>query len=213
MDIKLRLIFMAIMSFYVQAGQGPDLYFPSFEEDEVYILENTYLNITFWLNTSSSEGPSKVYRLEIETKRSDGTYEYDGRLVSRNNKCLITYEHAVHCTSDQGPAELYKIVNRSHEEITFRWSWTDVEQQIMKTRQRTVKLKILCKQDVTPLKENCNEKRQGLNKEQWATVLLAETIICVSIFSLTLAILKSGIWKVSADAASLQLPDRSDTTA
>ncbi|XP_025100402.1 uncharacterized protein LOC112567787 [Pomacea canaliculata] len=122
----------------------PDLYFYSLKTDTVCISENANISLTFWLNTSLCEDIASYYRLEIQTLKSDGTSEFDGRLAHRNNRCLITYKNTVHCISGTGPAVLYKTLNSSDQEIVWRWSWTDNASRKMENRQRTLKLNASC---------------------------------------------------------------------
>lgn len=130
-------------------GQVPQLWFQHPSSKTLYIAENEFVNLTFWLNTSECKNPSGDYRMEVEIRRIDGSKEYDGKVALRNNLCSVTYENLVRCTGDRGPAELFRKVNRSHAEIAVIVRWKDEVSGRLKYKEWTVKLNVSYPQTAT----------------------------------------------------------------
>lgn len=105
----------------------------SLKGDTVSFPENNYVSYIFWLDTSACKQSQAIYRLEVQTKTKDGTYEYDGRVIQWNNTCIVTYEKSVRCLSKNGPAELYRKLNQTHVEIEWTVSWKEVDSGSLRT--------------------------------------------------------------------------------
>ncbi|XP_025099961.1 uncharacterized protein LOC112567482 [Pomacea canaliculata] len=146
MDMKIFLLMSVVLNtLYIQPSscQGPQLYFNSFKEDAAWVVENSNLSLSFWIDVSSCKDPDALFRLEVQTRRSDGKYDDDGRVVRLENKCEVTFKNSVQCISDDGPAELNKKVNSSHTEVIWTMSWKDEDSKTIHTRQSKLKLHVL----------------------------------------------------------------------
>lgn len=125
---------------------GGELEFFFFDENTGFINENDFVNISFWINTSECEEPNEEYYiLESQTKTNKGRLEYDGRIVLWNKSCTVILEESIRCTTETGPAELYRKVNRSHTEIEFLWSWKEYKTKQLRSEKKPLKLNVSCK--------------------------------------------------------------------
>ncbi|XP_025102747.1 uncharacterized protein LOC112569229 [Pomacea canaliculata] len=144
MAFKARFVAFAVVYLFALpfCCQGQELYFNSFEGDTVCVSENSYLKLSFWFNVSDCT-ETITYRLSVKTKTLNG-YEYDGRVLRENEKCVMKYNNSLRCVADDGPAELYKKINRSHVETTFEWSWKNCSSQKLEKSTRILKLNFSC---------------------------------------------------------------------
>lgn len=141
----MKIIVFFITGYFLltgDCGQGPKLYFPYLSSETLSVLENEFFTLTFWLNTSEFMDPSGDFRMEVETRRTDGSKEYDGTFARIDNLCSITFESSVRCIDDLGPAELYRKVNRSHSEIAVIWRWKDDVSGLLQVNERIIKLNV-----------------------------------------------------------------------
>ncbi|XP_025103278.1 uncharacterized protein LOC112569641 isoform X2 [Pomacea canaliculata] len=118
----------------------PLLEFLNFNLDTLSVPESSFVNLTFWLNDSGCKKSDFNYRVEVQTKLDMGSWEYDGRIFQTNH-CTEVTSTSVGCLSAAGPARLYKVLNRSHEEIEWTWTWKDSGD--IKTMEKGLKLYVL----------------------------------------------------------------------
>lgn len=125
---------------------GGELELYPFLEDRISISENDFVNISFWVSTLSCHQPNDhYYVVELQTRRSDGKLEYDGRIVQLNSNCSVTRQKSVHCTTEGGPVQLYRKVNRTHTQIEWSWTGKDSQSQRLRSARKELKLNVSCK--------------------------------------------------------------------
>ncbi|XP_025101619.1 uncharacterized protein LOC112568521 isoform X2 [Pomacea canaliculata] len=141
MQKTLQLFYVLLLSPKIHSSQQcPLLEFLNFNTDTLSVPESSLVNLTFWLNDSGCKKSDVVYRVVVQTKLDVGSWEYDGRLF-QTNQCTEITSTFLGCLSAAGPARLYKVLNRSHEEIEWIWTWKDSGD--IKTMKKGLKLYVL----------------------------------------------------------------------
>ncbi|XP_025101617.1 uncharacterized protein LOC112568520 isoform X2 [Pomacea canaliculata] len=155
MQKALQLFYLLLLSPKIHSSQQcPLLKFLNFNTDTLSVPESSLVNLTFWLNDSGCKKSDVVYRVEVQTKLNVGSWEYDGRIFQTNHCTEIT-STSVGCLSAAGPARLYKVLNRSHDEIEWTWTWKDSDD--IKTMKKGLKLYVLYPPRVESLTVNGHE--------------------------------------------------------
>lgn len=134
---------------YVSKSIGALLDFYNFKGNTLFVEENNYVNLTFWLNTSACNQSDMVYRIKVQTLTNVGNVEYDGRIIQMGNSCTEVTRVFAGCLTPEGPGRLYKIMNQSHVETEWTWTWKDIDSDELTTASKRLNLQPARKSDFT----------------------------------------------------------------
>lgn len=121
---------------------GDKLEIPYLKNDTIDISENDYLNLTFWLDVSQCNMSNTLYALTMKIHTVTKSPDQDERIQITNNTCTLTPTKSIRCISSNGPVEIFRKVNRSHDEIGWKWRWK--YNQSFKEHSKAVKLNVRC---------------------------------------------------------------------
>ncbi|XP_025102123.1 uncharacterized protein LOC112568830 isoform X2 [Pomacea canaliculata] len=139
--------FSETLNFRTHASALLDFY--NFKGNTLFVEENNYVNLTFWLNTSACNQSDMVYRIKVQTLTNVGNVEYDGRIIQVGNSCTEVTRVFAGCLTPEGPGRLYKIMNQSHVETEWTWTWKDIDSDELATASKRLNLQPARKSDFT----------------------------------------------------------------
>ncbi|PVD27192.1 hypothetical protein C0Q70_12346, partial [Pomacea canaliculata] len=96
-----------------------ELTFHDFKEEDLSVVENQFVNVTFWVNVSTCNEKNTSHKIIVRTRTKTGSLEYDGTITYWKDTCTERQGKSVQCISPTGPAELNRTVNRSHVQIEW----------------------------------------------------------------------------------------------
>lgn len=92
-----------------------------------------------------------VYRINVQTLTNVGSWEFDGRIIQVGNSCTEVTKIFAGCLTPEGPGRLYKIMNQSHVEIEWTWTWKDVESDEFTAANKRLNIQLIRKFVLTML--------------------------------------------------------------
>lgn len=104
---------------YLNFAIGTELKFYHLDKDELCAVQNNFINVTFWMDVSKCKDTNSSYRVRVRTRTNTGSLEYDGTMTYWRDTCTERAQRSVRCISPTGPAELYRRVNHSHEQVEW----------------------------------------------------------------------------------------------
>ncbi|XP_025101155.1 uncharacterized protein LOC112568196 [Pomacea canaliculata] len=124
------------------------------QEKSLSVLENSFANVTFEMNSLACSESNMPYKVMVNTKTNSGDVEYDGTVTYLGDTCTATPFTSVRCITPTGPAELHRRVNRSHVAVEWNWKWKDTQFSSFTTMRKELAIAVLYPPGVTSLTVN-----------------------------------------------------------